>query len=1015
MSKTNFSNLKSAIGTLNTALSKVKLKSQDIPLEVKTHYQSNVFHNVGQEKSAASLVNPSNIRPPIRKILSEQRARKSLANPSTKLEIDFVKKKFNIPGPVSQKSRHLGNIKYSKPKSIKKNQPTILPRQFRDNPLADPPPITEKDVDSGILSLIHRGLIPKDVDVTPAFERGLPPLQMKMAQFHDWRDMAPPPPPLIGNSSYFPLEKIARLPTSPPAPDLELDTKALIPLIETAKTYEQIIDGFSSHQIVFRKGKIMMTPEFQSFKRINSEQWGTIAQGLSYAEEIFSKLATPLVYLDGKKFVNMIKDELRSIRFEELLDCILNSNTIIPMIKNPIHKFRSPLGKDLAAVKIQASWKRYKAFSAYQQLKILIRKSVVIQNCSRNWRRKLSTRKLIKERENVLVKQHQIIQKNFEKEYSNYKNFSRVEIHICNTDEELSTIINPEVLQSSQISRLFAVKNQLIDVIIITSKILSEEIKNFYYRILEIGGINNPKSRVAFIYPDILNKHTLLIRTSSLLYFSIKTIKQIKSLTEGKKVYIIPSKLNLFDIKISVLLNIPIYSGEYSDIYKYSSKSEVKSLFQQSDLLIPYAEANIVNEKVLYQKLALSIIRYSEVDTWLLKCNREEGSRGIAYFETQSLKIVADIRKSYDLKQACELQDLISEIKTCMGSMIKFVMPTLYRDWSHYLQRFLKHGGIIQAAPVTNKAYMTHPSITFVIQPDGQTDYITSVDNLHSYEFLNAAAFSPQLSLPQEDIINILNALSKTLFNKKLFGYFTLQLVAFIDPYSESIKPMFWAVDLNFGMNRMVSSYLYFHFLMGGALDITTGKYFMQCIEDDLDESEEAGKLGDGNIFHLKNSPRKLTENELFVKLPLAYNGENPVFHDFNLYDTREYLVCWEIWHPDLIGLDLKTFFHMCRYEGISYDLEHGKGITFMIYDLLRYGYIGCMCISSKREILLTLANQVFSFLLQHAGPAPQLQLEYTGKEFRPFSELIAKIRFIEKKQKKEGTRRRVDQAIKDN
>ena len=41
----------------------------------------------------------------------------------------------------------------------------------------DPPPITEEDIEKGMITLLNRGIIPKDVDLTPAFERGKAPFE----------------------------------------------------------------------------------------------------------------------------------------------------------------------------------------------------------------------------------------------------------------------------------------------------------------------------------------------------------------------------------------------------------------------------------------------------------------------------------------------------------------------------------------------------------------------------------------------------------------------------------------------------------------------------------------------------------------------------------------------------------------------------------------------------------------------------------------------------------------------
>ena len=57
----------------------------------------------------------------------------------------------------------------------------ILPKHFRDDPFADPPPITENDIADGMYSLLNRGIIPRDVDLSPAFERNSAPFSFNRA------------------------------------------------------------------------------------------------------------------------------------------------------------------------------------------------------------------------------------------------------------------------------------------------------------------------------------------------------------------------------------------------------------------------------------------------------------------------------------------------------------------------------------------------------------------------------------------------------------------------------------------------------------------------------------------------------------------------------------------------------------------------------------------------------------------------------------------------------------------
>jgi hypothetical protein len=66
-----------------------------------------------------------------------------------------------------------------------------LPKNFRDDPFADPPPITETDIKDGMYSLLNRGIIPRDVDLTPAFERGSAPLTHQQSYIEE---KSPEPP-----------------------------------------------------------------------------------------------------------------------------------------------------------------------------------------------------------------------------------------------------------------------------------------------------------------------------------------------------------------------------------------------------------------------------------------------------------------------------------------------------------------------------------------------------------------------------------------------------------------------------------------------------------------------------------------------------------------------------------------------------------------------------------------------------------------------------------------------------
>jgi len=58
-----------------------------------------------------------------------------------------------------------------------------VPPEIRKNPFADElASIYESDIANGLYNLINKGIVPKDIDIMPAFERGMPIMIQKQAK-----------------------------------------------------------------------------------------------------------------------------------------------------------------------------------------------------------------------------------------------------------------------------------------------------------------------------------------------------------------------------------------------------------------------------------------------------------------------------------------------------------------------------------------------------------------------------------------------------------------------------------------------------------------------------------------------------------------------------------------------------------------------------------------------------------------------------------------------------------------
>ena len=142
------------------------------------------------------------INKPFKKIMAEQKYAFLTSDPENINGHDMIREKFGLAPPNQFKyGRSQGGISNIELEKLgigqrnceKTNRPKrILPKQFRDDPFADPPPITENDIADGMLSLLNRGIIPRDVDLSPAFERNSAPFAFNRAPIHNAPFRRPP-------------------------------------------------------------------------------------------------------------------------------------------------------------------------------------------------------------------------------------------------------------------------------------------------------------------------------------------------------------------------------------------------------------------------------------------------------------------------------------------------------------------------------------------------------------------------------------------------------------------------------------------------------------------------------------------------------------------------------------------------------------------------------------------------------------------------------------------------------
>lgn len=345
---------------------------------------------------------------PVKKLLKNQRVQMITSNPQNTIGTEYLREKFKLPDPNKGKkfNRQIGgpSLNYGVKPHVKTTRPKrILPKKIRDDPFADGPKITEDDLSDGMMSLLNRGIIPKNVDVTPAFERGKPPFEYGAAKMYqktgigDLKYNAPAlmykkpqsvqqkkraPGTFITAEDEFenhylndinrsnenlinkydsrkssqqivkPSEEPPKQDLSPAIIDHQMDEDQLDYNEDTHENQPNEGEGlYSMYQLIIKGGKVVEnSPEYMSFKRTNITKWGAVSLIIYMLEKLMNLYHIPNAVVDGNKLVTLAEEELTRPNEEELLDCIINYSQVMEIINNPKKKFKGPKGPELAAI-----------------------------------------------------------------------------------------------------------------------------------------------------------------------------------------------------------------------------------------------------------------------------------------------------------------------------------------------------------------------------------------------------------------------------------------------------------------------------------------------------------------------------------------------------------------------------------------------------------------------------------------------------------------------------------------